>query len=128
MSKYSNIDTLTDGSIVMTLEVKHVDEFYNHDGNEGPEWDEVYGIVSGNDINPIPGKYYCVGSGDFIIISNDAIYKYQNEYDQHEKCYKGMQLTRLEPLSCIMIQPVKQSDLPHDDIISYIRIITKIQK
>jgi hypothetical protein len=118
---------LTDGSIVMTLETLEPDTFYNHDGEAGQEWDEVYGIVYGLDINPIPGKYYCIGSGNFIIVSNDAIYYYKNEYDEHEMGYKGMKLTRLEPKSCMMIQPVKQSDVSHiiNDVTNYIRIITK---
>tara|TARA_R110000822_G_C15110919_1_gene472935 strand:+ start:233 stop:589 length:357 start_codon:yes stop_codon:yes gene_type:complete len=86
------------------------------------KFDEVYGITEGININPIVGTYFCIGSGNYIIVSNDAIYEYYNNYDTYKKCYTGMVLKRCDPLTLLNIIDVEQSEGIY---ISYLKFMFK---
>ena len=107
--------TLTDGSVVLEFSEKTQDSFSNIE----EDWDEVYGITEGLDINPIVGKYYCIGSGNYIIVSKDSIYEYYNVFDVSEKRWTGMTLKRCSPLTSLWITKVKQYEYEYT---TYVRL------
>ena len=111
MDAYSKI--LSDGSVVIDYGKKQpTSDLSSHN-----DWYEVYGINQGTDINPIPGTYYCIGSGNFIVISNDCVYHYTKDWETTT-------LIRYPPLSLVWIMREKQSEVNTiDDYITYIRVI-----
>ena len=111
--------TTSNGSVAITLSQKSAESFYNHDGNECPEWTEVYSMGDSVSNVPISGYYYEIGSSNYIIINKDAIISYKWVGAE------GLISKRFPSHTCMLIQPVKQSDRTDiDDVIYYVRIIT----
>jgi hypothetical protein len=106
----TNMTIASDGSVAIELGSSPFNEFYNH---KSSEWFEVYGVEERNGLNPINGKYYCIGSGSFIIVAPDAVYNYERTCETYK-------LNKMPPCTCVLIRPVNQGN---DSYINYIRVI-----
>lgn len=112
----------SDGSIVIHHHKSRIDQTKLKAERIMDTFAEVYGIESGKDVNPIVGTYFCIGSGNYIIVSNDTIYEYYKEYDQHLKCYTEMKLKRCGSNTVLQLIDVQQTG---DDYTTYAKIIFK---
>ena len=117
--------TCSDGSIVF-----HYFKDHQIDVNEdkiAKGWSTVFGITDDLPNAPLKGKYLCIGSGSYIIITDDSIYEWYNEYDRDAQQYKGFVLKRCNPLTFLWVVDIKQSDNKNidDDYITYAKIMTK---
>jgi hypothetical protein len=114
MDKYN---VLKDGSVVVYLYDKDYTEAQKY--HDDDQWFEVYN--SENIVDPVPGKCYNIGSGEYIIISEDSLYMYGR---MDGKFYSNMALKRYDPNSIAHIVRVKQSPISRmDDYVTYIRVI-----
>jgi hypothetical protein len=112
----TNTTVLNDNSCVIRLASRSNKDFFNEKLNQPVDWTEVYSITTTTDLRPIPGTYYCIGSGHFIIVNEDSIFEYQKDWETST-------LQRLNPLTVLMVRRVKQSAILHiDDYITYIRL------
>ena len=75
--KNTYITTCIDGSIVWEVSVDHYMDMDKAKRIFGEDIMEVYSISERNTQDPIIGKYYYLGSGDYYIVSEDSIYRYE---------------------------------------------------
>jgi hypothetical protein len=117
--------TCSDGSIV--LHYFKIDPNTLEKEKIASKWDMVFGVTDDLPNAPLKGKYLCIGSGSYIIITDDSIYEWYSEFDRDAQQYKGFVLKRCNPLTLLWVIDIKQSDDKNiDDYISYAKIMTKM--
>ena len=117
--------TCSDGSVVL--------HYFKTDPNTlekdkiASEWDMVFGVTDDLPNGPLKGKYLCIGSGSYIIITDDSVYEWYNEYNRDTQQHNGFVLKRCNPLTLLWVIDIKQSDdkTIDDDYITYAKIMTK---
>ena len=70
--------TLGDKSVVYTM--SNID--LNDDDLENMGFTEVYGITEQTE--PVMGTYYCIGSGEFVVIRKDGIHILKKSWDKDD--------------------------------------------
>ena len=75
--KNTTITTCIDGSIVWEVSVDYPMDMDKAERIFGEDIMEVYSISERKTQDPIIGKYYYLGSGDYYIVSEDSIYRYE---------------------------------------------------
>lgn len=116
--------TCSDGSLVFHCYKNH--QFDMKEDKVVKEWDMVFGVTDDLPNGPLKGKYLCIGSGSYIIITDDSVYEWYNEYNRDTQQHNGFVLKRCNPLTLLLITDIKQSDDKSiDDYITYAKIMTK---
>jgi len=90
------------------------------------DWDMVFSTIDDYPNGPLKGKYLCIGSGSYIIITDDSIYEWYNEYNKDTQTHNGFVLKKCSPLTLLWVVDIKQSDNTNvEDYITYAKIMTK---
>jgi len=104
---------LLDGSTVIEFSKTNC----NNNINDSDKWIEVYNIINVTNDKDINGIYYLIGSGEYIIINDNGIYKYSFNWSKKE-------IIKTKDCSVLLIIPLKQSNNIYiDDYTTFIRLI-----